>query len=265
MIDVATLSVIRRWALREHLSIREIARRTGLSRNTIRKYLRSDVVQPQLAQRTISTKLDPFASKLSGWLRTEANRSRKQRRTIKQMFLDLQALGYTGSYNRVAAFARVWKAQCHAAEQTSGRGVFVPLVFGTGEAFQFDWSEDWAVIAGVRTKLQVAHFKLSHNCVRCSCENSVIRKSILLANSVLLFLPRPAAAGAVAMDLLRLESICGQQITQHAVVDGINAKQRVEGLQALRLNRFHQAHFPCFADHHLLKRGGMDQLFAQCI
>ena len=41
MIDVATLSVIRRWALREQLSIREIARRTGLSRNTIRKYLRA--------------------------------------------------------------------------------------------------------------------------------------------------------------------------------------------------------------------------------
>ena len=40
MIDVATLSVIRRWALREQLSTREIARRTGLSRNTIRKSLR---------------------------------------------------------------------------------------------------------------------------------------------------------------------------------------------------------------------------------
>ena len=40
---MAFLSIIRRWALREHLSIREIARRTKLSRNTIRSYLRSGV------------------------------------------------------------------------------------------------------------------------------------------------------------------------------------------------------------------------------
>ena len=39
----------------------------------------------------------------------------------------------------------------------------VPLVFRPGEAFQFDWSEDWAVLGGERTKLQVAHFKLSHS------------------------------------------------------------------------------------------------------
>jgi transposase len=39
----------------------------------------------------------------------------------------------------------------------------VPLAFGPGEAFQFDWSEDWAVIGGERVKLQVAHTKLSHS------------------------------------------------------------------------------------------------------
>ncbi len=37
-------SVLRRWAFRDRLSIREISRPTSLSRNTIRKYLRSDVV-----------------------------------------------------------------------------------------------------------------------------------------------------------------------------------------------------------------------------
>ena len=45
----------------------------------------------------------------------------------------------------------------------SGRGPYVPLVFQRGEAFQFDWSEDWAVIGGERTKLQAAHTKLAHS------------------------------------------------------------------------------------------------------
>jgi transposase len=163
VIDVATLSVIRRWALREQLSIREIARRTGLSRNTIKKYLRAGEAEPRYAKRTSPSKLDPFAEKLSGWLKIEATKSRKQRRTLKQMHADLVVLGFNGSYGRVAAFARAWTARRHEVEQTTGRGTFVPLTFGAGEAFQFDWSEDWAVLGGERTKLQVAHFKLSHS------------------------------------------------------------------------------------------------------
>ena len=160
---MALLSVIRRWHFREGMPIREIERRTGLSRNTIRKYLRAGTVEPQFKVPERPSKLDPFAEKLSGWLRVEAGRSRKQRRTVKQMHADLVTLGYDGSYNRVAAFAREWKADRQRDAQTSGRGTFVPLVFMPGEAFQFDWSEDWAVIAGERTKLQVAHSKLSHS------------------------------------------------------------------------------------------------------
>lgn len=41
------LSVIRRWHRRDKLSIREISRRTGLSRHTIRKYLDSGVAIPE--------------------------------------------------------------------------------------------------------------------------------------------------------------------------------------------------------------------------
>ncbi len=74
MIDVATLSVIRRWALREQLSIREIARRTGLSRNTIRKYLREGEAAPSYAKRISPSKLDAFAEKLSGWLKADVLR-----------------------------------------------------------------------------------------------------------------------------------------------------------------------------------------------
>lgn len=41
VIDVALVSVIRRCHLRDGMPIREIARRTGLSRNTARKHLAS--------------------------------------------------------------------------------------------------------------------------------------------------------------------------------------------------------------------------------
>jgi transcriptional regulator with XRE-family HTH domain len=79
------LSVIRRWAFRDKLSIREISRRTGLSRNTIRKYLRSGLVEPSFKTPDRPSKLDAFADKLSAWLRSEASKSRKQKRTLKQL------------------------------------------------------------------------------------------------------------------------------------------------------------------------------------
>lgn len=163
MIDVAILSVIRRWHLRDKMPIREIARRTGLSRNTIRKYLAGNVVEPQYARRRSPSILDPYALKLTQWLKLEASRNRKQRRNVKQLYVDLVSLGYTGSYDRVTAFARNWRQAQQELARTVGRGTFVPLVFEPGEAFQFDWSEDWAVIANERVKLQIAHFKLSHS------------------------------------------------------------------------------------------------------
>ena len=157
------LNIIRRMALREKLPIREIARRTGLSRNTIRKYLSAGTIEPRFATPDRPSKLDPFSEKLAAWLKTEAGKSRKQRRTLKQLHADLVALGFTGSYGRVAAFARQWRMDRQREQQTTGRGTFVPLVFRPGEAFQFDWSEDYAVLGGERTKLQVAHIKLAHS------------------------------------------------------------------------------------------------------
>ena len=163
MIDVALLSVIRRWHHREEMPIREIARRTGLSRNTVRKYLASNVVEPVYPKRKSPSKLDDYEQTLTSWLFRETKRHRKQRRSIKQLYHDLVRLGYTGSYDRVAAFARQWREAQQEATRTASKNTFVPLTFAPGEAFQFDWSEDFAVINGVNTKLQVAHFKLSYS------------------------------------------------------------------------------------------------------
>jgi transposase len=97
VIDMGFLSVIRRWALRDKMPIREIARRTGLSRNTVKKYLREGAVEPQFKTPKRPSKLDPYADRLSAWLLIQTRKSRKERRTVKQMHADLVKLGYDGS------------------------------------------------------------------------------------------------------------------------------------------------------------------------
>ncbi|SIT25165.1 Helix-turn-helix domain of resolvase, partial [Gemmobacter megaterium] len=129
------LKVIRTWALRDKMPIREIARRTGISRNTIKKYLREGIVEPAFQTPTRSSKLDPYAKQLTAWLVSDQRKSRKERRTAKLMHADLVKLGYDGSYERVAAFVREWKDERQRAYHTTDRGTFVPLVFAPGEAF----------------------------------------------------------------------------------------------------------------------------------
>jgi hypothetical protein len=67
------------------MSIREISRRTGLARNTVKKHLRSEESEPSYKRRATPSKLDPYAEKLATWLVIEATKSRKQRRTLRQI------------------------------------------------------------------------------------------------------------------------------------------------------------------------------------
>jgi len=45
--------------------------------------------------------------------------------------------------------------------RAAGPPAFVPLHFPPGEAFQFDWSCEYAVVGGLRCRLEVAHVKLA--------------------------------------------------------------------------------------------------------
>jgi transcriptional regulator with XRE-family HTH domain len=92
--------------LRDQVPLREIARRLGISRNTVRRYLRSEITEPSYAERRASSALDKYSLQLSGWLKAETLKPRKQRRNLKHIHEDLKELGYEGSYDHVAAFAR---------------------------------------------------------------------------------------------------------------------------------------------------------------
>jgi hypothetical protein len=40
---------------------------------------------------------------------------------------------------------------------------YVPLIFAPGEAYQFDWSHEIAVLVGVTTRVKVAQVRLCHS------------------------------------------------------------------------------------------------------
>ncbi|MCB2039255.1 MAG: IS21 family transposase, partial [Ottowia sp.] len=113
--------------------------------------------EPVYPKRSTPSRLDPYREQLESWLRTDSHRPRRERRTAKTLFAQLQACGYPGSYTRVTAFIREWKER----GGDTVRPAFVPLLFPPGEAFQFDWSCEYAVIGGQRVRLDVAHLKLA--------------------------------------------------------------------------------------------------------
>jgi len=149
---------VRRMRVRDGLSISEIARRTSLSRNTIKDWLRGPVRTEMRYQRPSGpTKIGPYEAALREALEADARRPRRERRTALKLYAQLTAQGFPGSYSRVTACIRAWRA---AQGAVTARSAYVPLSFAWGEAFQFDWSEEGLVLGGIWRKVQLAHMKL---------------------------------------------------------------------------------------------------------
>ena len=157
MITMEILGKIRRLYLRDKLSLHEITKRTGLSRNTIRRWLRSPkgATPPRYRRREGLVKLAAFCEAVEQALKADAHRSKQNRRTAKALFAQIKADGYAGGYTQLTAFIRDWRGR----EGNLPRA-FVPLKFELGEAFQFDWSEECLVVGGIYRRMQVSHLKL---------------------------------------------------------------------------------------------------------
>ena len=157
---MGTLSKLRRLVLRDNVSVRQAAKRLNISRNTARCYLaQSEMAEPRYAKRQSATGLlDPYKEQLTQWLKADAHRSKRERRTIDAHFQAIRAMGYSGGKTQVYTFCRQYKQEQSQAPIGVG---FVPLHFELGEAFQFDWSTEYLAIGGLRRRLEVAHVKLA--------------------------------------------------------------------------------------------------------
>ena len=150
---------IRRMHRRDKKTKREISRATGLSRNTVAKWLdEAQPVEPKYRREAAkATKLSAHEAELKQALKADAKRPKNERRTAKALFTQIKAAGYEGGYTRVTDFIRKWR---QGEGQQAACKAFVPLTFELGEAFQFDWSEDGLLVGGVYYRMQVSHMKL---------------------------------------------------------------------------------------------------------
>ena len=160
MLTVETIRKIRLAARDGKKSIRQVAKDFNVSRNTVRKVLRSDQTRFEYHRDTIHRpKLGPFVDTLSALLKNDQPLPLKQRRTAQGLYEALQGEGYRGAYDSVRRFVKHWRAE----HQGTPVDAYIPLVFEPGEAFQFDWSHEKIVIAGAMTDVKVAHIRLCHS------------------------------------------------------------------------------------------------------
>lgn len=144
--------------MRGGCGIRSEARKTGLSRTTIKKGLKDD--KPPQDRRThdrIGHKPSAdFEERLRERLGHVLQLRRRDCRLAKKLFKQIVPEGCTESYPPVQRFVREVK-------QTTRTGIgeaFVPLHFAAGIALQIDRSEEHVVSGGVEQKVRVAHFRL---------------------------------------------------------------------------------------------------------
>jgi transposase len=158
MIQVEQRETLRQMYFLQRLPIREIARRTGVARQSIRKAISDD----ELPHYTLSKprpkpRLDPFKLSLEQMLAENKTLPRKQRYTAHRIFQLLQKEGYTGSESTVRGYIGQLK-KAHQRPPT-----FLPLEFEPGQDAQVDWGVAEAIIGGVRQTVQVFVMRLNYS------------------------------------------------------------------------------------------------------
>jgi transposase len=132
MLTVETIRKIRLSVHRDGKSIRQTAKDLRLSRNTVRKAIRTGETRFYYERKVQPmAKLGSYVEILDRWLEEEQKIPKRERRTAQMLFEQLQGEGYGGGYDSVRRYIQRWRRE----QKMLSEQVFIPLVFDPGEAF----------------------------------------------------------------------------------------------------------------------------------
>ena len=125
------------------LSIRKIATSCGVSRNAVRRALRSSTPPSGKRRRAKGVALEPYRAQIAAWLADKIT----GHWTAERIYEELQARGYAGGRTVVKEYVR--EQRPHPAKSAEARFFVKP-----GQQMQVDWAEMGSVcVAGVERKL----------------------------------------------------------------------------------------------------------------
>ena len=150
MLRMETKAEIREAILLNGMSIRQVAKATGRSRNTIRRMLEDGDI-PSYKKRAArpSTVLGPYKSLLETWVKADEKKPRKARRTGVRMYKLLRdEHDYRGAEATIRAY--VGKLRGKVRKQ-----VYITLSYEAGETGQVDFGEAEVTVGGEKVKAQL--------------------------------------------------------------------------------------------------------------
>ena len=160
MFIVESIAKIRRMYHVDGKAIRAIAKELNISKNTVKKVIRSNKTKFELAKYTKGKPiLGDHLDNLNKLLEENTKEPVRRRMTARKLYQQLQASGYTGSYESVNLIVRAFRRK----HEAKGRQVFIPLNFEAGKAFQFDWGEEEICLNGEITRVKAARIKLCYS------------------------------------------------------------------------------------------------------
>jgi transposase len=148
---------IRKMAAEEELSQREIARRLGISRNTVARYCKGEHMPWEQARRVkkpgiVNQDIEQF---IHSCLEHDKDPDvpKKQHHTARRIYERLvEEKGFTGGESTVRRWVNLLRDESGEA--------YIPLHFALGEAAQVDWGEATFYLRGERTRANLLCFRL---------------------------------------------------------------------------------------------------------
>ncbi len=154
MIKVQDVEFIRKKFHQDAWKIREIARKLGIHRKTVRRALRTEgIPQYRLGKGRSRPVLGPYEGVIQEWLREDEGKPRKQRHTAKRIYDRLvEEHGYGGSESGVRKVVARLRPRMEE--------VFIPLSAEMGAMAQVDWGAATVVLDGVERMVHLFVLRL---------------------------------------------------------------------------------------------------------